>query len=119
MAQSSTSPQPFHDANSFDPSIMGGRLEAIRALVESGAADDARARIAELVAELRSTGEGAPAEGPPPEPWRLIAAHLKAAEVQIEQTHMAPAADSIAKAIYVATHESQISVEAPDPQLNV
>jgi len=49
----------------------------------------------------------------------LAIAHLKAAEVQIEATHLAPAVDSVSKAIYIATHQTQISTESPDPQLNV
>jgi hypothetical protein len=89
---------------------LAARLQAIHDLLMNGAGEDALEKIGNVVADVRADGA---------ETSRLIAAHLKAAEVQIEETHLAPAADSVAKAIYIATHESQIAQEAPDPQLNV
>lgn len=102
----------------IDYTRIAADLQQIHDLVTNGNADDAISRIDTLVSELKSTHSAAD-ESESPEPWRIIAAHLKAAQVQIEQTHLSPAADSISKAIYAATHESQVSLEAPDPQLNV
>jgi hypothetical protein len=96
----------------FDEKITASKLEQIHNLLMNGAGDDAIEKIRSVVTELRSDADGTT-------PQRLILAHLKAAEVQIEGTHLAPAADSVGKAIYVATHESQVEIEAPDPQLNV
>jgi hypothetical protein len=110
----------------LDPQTVGYRLESILTLVQSN--DDYRAllRIADLVLDLRSLAEapiqagsnprdnGGP--GPEPEPWRVIAAHLKAAEIQLQETHRSPAEESIAKAIYVAVRGTQ---QAADAQLNV
>jgi hypothetical protein len=102
---------------------LATRLDAILALMTSGDAAGALSQINDLTVELRQEADESFADPATDdsvaETWRLAIAHLKAAEVQIEATHMAPAADSVSKAIYIATHESQISLEAPDPQLNV
>ncbi len=87
---------------------LGTRLQEIHHLLTNGAGDDALGRMQAILTELNNDGDA---------PSRLIAAHLRAAEVLIERTHLAPAAESLEKAIYVVTHESQIG--DPDPQLNV
>lgn len=94
------------------------RLEVVLALIQAGDSAGALETIREIVETLKEDGavqtvderEGSP------HPSRLIAAHLRAAEVQIEQTHMSPAVDSLEKAIYVATHPLN---QAADAQLNV
>lgn len=88
------------------------KLQEIHDLIMNDAGEDALQKIDSVVTELKSDGN-------PTDSGRLIAAHLKAAEVEIEATHLAPAADSVSKAIYVASHESQVSLDKPDPQLNV
>jgi len=102
---------------------LTARLDAILASLNSNDAGGALSQINELTAELRQ--EAAESFADPAidnsvaETWRLAIAHLKAAEVQIEATHLSPAVDSVSKAIYIATHQTQISTESPDPQLNV
>jgi hypothetical protein len=93
------------------------RLEVILALVQAGDGDAALTEIREMVDVLRATSpaERDPDTGDPPSS-SVIAAHLKAAEVQIEQTHMSPAEDSITKAIYAATHPVS---QAAGAELNV
>ena len=112
------------EAGRFQAERIAGQLDEILDLLNNGSGDVALGRIREIVRELKSPDEQQASAEPSgdngaPEPWRIIAAHLKAAEVHIELTRLAPAADSVSKAIYVATHESQITSEAPDPQLNV
>ena len=95
----------------------GPRLEALLALIKAGEGAAALAEIRDMVDALRadSPEEQDQTDGAPPA-GRIIAAHLKAAEVEIEQTHMAPAEASLAKAIYAATHPAS---QAAGAQLNV
>jgi hypothetical protein len=94
------------------------RLEVVLALIQAGDSTGALEGIREIVESLKEDGVVHTVDGPDgsPHPSRLIAAHLRAAEVQIEQTHMSPAEDSLEKAIYIATHALN---QAADAQLNV
>lgn len=92
------------------PDDTGTRLQEVHALLMTGAGDEATLRIDSIVTEIKADGENAEAS-------RLISAHLRSAQVLIERTHLAPAAESVEKAIYVVSHESQAG--EPDPQLNV
>lgn len=96
----------------------GPRLEVILALVQAGDGDAALTEIRDMVAALRANApeEQEATDDNAPPAWRVIAAHLRAAEVEIEQTRLAPAEDSIAKAIYASTHPVS---QAADAQLNV
>ncbi len=100
---------------SIDPTA---RLEVVLALIQAGDSAGALERIREIVETLKEDGTGQTANEPDgsPHPSRLIAAHLRSAEVQIEQTHMSPAEESLEKALYVATHPLS---QAADAQLNV
>jgi signal transduction histidine kinase len=93
------------------------RLEVILALIQAGDSEGALTEIRDLVSALRTSSSEEP-DSPdgPPQITRVIAAHLKAAEVQIEQTHLSPAEDSVAKAIYAASHPAG---QASGAQLNV
>jgi hypothetical protein len=94
------------------------RLEVVLALIQAGDSVGAIERIREIVETLKDDGAVHTVDEPDgsPRPSRLIAAHLRAAEVQIEQTHMSPAEDSLEKALYIATHPLS---QAADAQLNV
>jgi hypothetical protein len=100
---------------SIDPTA---RLEVVRALIQAGDSEGALETIREIVETLKEDGDAHTVNEPDgsPHPSRLIAAHLRAAEVQIEQTHMSPAEESLEKAIYIATHPLN---QAADAQLNV
>ena len=102
---------------SFDPATTRLRLQTILELVKRGNGAEALPLISGLASELRLSGiEDETGAGGVPAPWRLIAAYLKTAEVQIQETHTSPAEDSIEKAIYVATHGGATMT---DSQLNV
>ena len=92
----------------FDPKAIQIRLEDILKLIKERESQAALAQIDSLVSEFKSLeGPTSDAEdhaakrNRAPEAWRLIAAHLKAAEVQIQETHLAFAEESLTKAIGV------------------
>jgi hypothetical protein len=88
----------------FDAKATQLRLQEILVLVKDRDGEAALAQIDSLVSELKQL-DGPAVQERPPEPWRLISAHLKAAEVQIEATHLAFAEESMEKAIGVAVGE--------------
>jgi hypothetical protein len=112
----------------FEPQTIIVRLEKILALIKSNDSVGALSHIADLVAELRlldeepvrghssESREESARTGRGPEPWRAIAAQLKAAEVQIQATHLSHAQESLEKAIYVA---EKGGTQAAGAQLNV
>jgi hypothetical protein len=120
--------------SAFNPIETGSKLQSILTLIKAADSEAALRQIADLVAELRLMGEASAGQdagtagqgestqgestgaGAEPEPWRLIAAQLKAAELQIQETHLSSAEDSLAKAIYVALHGGS---QAAAAQLNV
>jgi hypothetical protein len=96
----------------FDPEDTHTRLESIVTLVQNRDAETALSQISDLVTELKSTEEHDAARpfGPPdadrePEPQRVISAHLKGAEVHINDTHLALAEESLEKALGVVMDE--------------
>lgn len=82
----------------LDSKAMQLRLEEILTLIKDRESEAARAQIDALVSELKLSDASAPQS-------RLVAAHLKAADVQIEATHLAFAEESLGKAIGVATED--------------
>jgi hypothetical protein len=101
-----------------DMQETGRRLEVILALVQANDSEGALSEIRDLVSALRANNaeERDDSSDSAPQITRVIAAHLKAAEVQIEQTHLSPAEASVAKAIYAASHPAG---QASAAQLNV
>ena len=90
----------------LDPKATQLRLEEILKLIRDRESETARAQIDALVSELKLLEGSAPqASGGAPETWRLIAAHLKAADVEIEATHLASAEESLGKAIGAVTED--------------
>lgn len=88
----------------FDAKATQLRLQDILTLIKDRDGEAALAQIDSLVSELKQL-DGPTVQQRPPEPWRLISAHLKAAEVQIEATHLAFAEESLDKAIGVAIEQ--------------
>jgi hypothetical protein len=102
-------------AQTFDWKHIARKLQSIRGFLADGSARPALTRINELVSELRCEGEDTPSK----EPWRIVAAHLRSAVVHVEMGRLATAIDAVDKALYIATHEPQAAIDAPDAQLNV
>ena len=89
----------------FDPQTVHLRLESILESLKAGDAEAAGARIAGLLSQLEALGESRPAgtdqTNRKPEPWKLVAAHLRATQVHLELTHLAVAQSTIETAIGV------------------
>jgi hypothetical protein len=91
--------------STFDPGAIYLQLGNILALLKNGDAERALQQIADLISELEPL-KGSEPHSPDipnrePEPGRIIAAHLKGAEVQIRATRLALAQESLEKAIEI------------------
>ena len=91
--------------STFDPEAVYLQLGNFLVLLKNGDGDTALKQIADLTSALEGL-KGSEPHSPDlpnrePEPGRIVAAHLKAAEVQIQATHLALAQESVEKAIDV------------------
>jgi hypothetical protein len=83
---------------SINASDLSVRIQGLIALVENGSSEEALLQIDGLASQL---GRAAQPGDERADLWRMIAAHLRAAEVLVRETHLEFAKESLAKGLDV------------------